>query len=149
LREMAEKEREASEETAVLTSSSETGNKADDDGDFHPVGSDSETELTDGKKRKRRKIVYDQVTVENEPLQHLRESIRKVRPAVYEAIDRMKSQLHTSDSQAAGACLYITANFGAISDDFAVRSRISPERNKISKIGKRRCKLRSLPHLLT
>jgi len=39
--------------------------------------------------------------------------------------------------------------FGAISDDFAVRSRMSPEWNKISTIGKRRCKLRSLPRLLT
>ena len=36
-----------------------------------------------------------------------------------------------------------TCFFGAISDDFAIRLRISPERNKISTIGKRRCKLRS------
>jgi len=41
------------------------------------------------------------------------------------------------------------AFFGAISDDFALRSRISPERNKTSTIGKRRCKLRSLTRLLT
>jgi len=39
--------------------------------------------------------------------------------------------------------------FGVISDDFTLRSRISPEWNKISTIGKRRCKLRSLPRLLT
>jgi len=38
---------------------------------------------------------------------------------------------------------------GVISDDFAIRSRMSPERKKISTIGKRRCKLRSLPRLLT
>jgi len=41
------------------------------------------------------------------------------------------------------------AFFGAISDDFALRSRISPERNKISTTGKRRCKLQSLSRLLT
>ena len=39
--------------------------------------------------------------------------------------------------------------FGTISDDFALRSQISLERNKISTIRKWRCKLRSLPHLLT
>ena len=37
-------------------------------------------------------------------------------------------------------------NFGAISHNFATWSRISPERNKISSLGKRRCKLRTLPH---
>ena len=41
------------------------------------------------------------------------------------------------------------AFFGAILDDFALRWRISPEQNKISKIGKWHCKLRSLPSLLT
>jgi len=39
-----------------------------------------------------------------------------------------------------------TWNFGAISDNFATSSPISPERNKTSSIGKRRCKLRTLPH---
>jgi len=34
--------------------------------------------------------------------------------------------------------------FAAISDDFALRSWISPERNMISTIGKRRCKLYDL-----
>jgi len=42
-----------------------------------------------------------------------------------------------------------TCFFGAILDDFALPSRISPERNKLSSIGKRRCKLRSLTRLLT
>jgi len=40
-------------------------------------------------------------------------------------------------------------NFGAILHNFATWSRISPERNKTSSIGKRRCKLRTLPHMQT
>jgi len=41
------------------------------------------------------------------------------------------------------------AFFGAVSDDFALRSRISPERNKISTIENSVAKLRSLSRLLT
>ena len=37
------------------------------------------------------------------------------------------------------------AKFGAISDNFKIRSRISPERVKISKIGKRTVRERFLP----
>ena len=39
--------------------------------------------------------------------QHLRESIRKVRPEEYEAIDKMKSDFHMSERQAEGAVMII------------------------------------------
>jgi len=40
-------------------------------------------------------------------------------------------------------------NLGAISHNFATWSRISPESNKTSSIGKWRCKLRTFPHRQT
>ena len=107
MRKIVEKERGKSEETAVLTGSSGSENETDDRDFQNPMESESQKESTEGKKHKRRKIVLDKITMENDPLpqkyQHLRESIRKGRPAVYESMDKMKSQLHMSDSQAAGA----------------------------------------------
>jgi len=40
-------------------------------------------------------------------------------------------------------------NFGAISDDFATCSHISPDWNKISSIGKQRCNLRTVLYMST
>ena len=76
------------------------------DFEFEPTASSFQTSNA----QKRRKIVNTRITEQNEmpaSYQHLRESIQKVRPEVYEAIDKMKSDFQMSERQAEGAVMIV------------------------------------------
>jgi len=75
---------------------------------------ESESTEDDGpstSKKRRRTLNYTQDSKQDDVMphryQHLRESVRKVRPEVYETIDKLKSAYHMSQTQAEGAVVTV------------------------------------------
>ena len=74
---------------------------------------DTEQGETNENKNKKRKKVTDTITDVNDPLpaeyQHIRQNVNTVKPQFYQAVDKIKAELHCSSRQASGAII-ITGN---------------------------------------
>ena len=64
-----------------------------------------------GSAKKRRKVCHAQVPHPNDDMperyRHVRDSLRKVRPELYETVDNLKSSYHMSENQAAAAVVTV------------------------------------------
>ncbi|KAK6171675.1 hypothetical protein SNE40_018117 [Patella caerulea] len=79
--------------------------------DFKPNTSDSDDPAITAFGKKRRKLMPKKISYIGDDIntkyRHIRESVRKVRPEVFEAVDNLKSQHHMSESQAHAAVVVV------------------------------------------
>ncbi|XP_041369932.1 uncharacterized protein LOC121383900 [Gigantopelta aegis] len=108
MREKADKQKIETQSTTQLSSESEfEGNdQMDSDTEMQWNDSDGFDDLGSAAKRRRKLLCsHNPDKTDNFPqqYQHIRESVRKVRPEVYETIDKLKSQYHMSIRQSEAA----------------------------------------------
>ena len=116
MRAECEKEKEFSVSVASFEDSEQSDSEdAGMDMDTHNTYSDVECHISaeevEGPSVKKRQTATDTVTQKDDELprryQHIRESIRKVRPEFYETVDKLKSCYHMSEWQAESAVIVV------------------------------------------
>lgn len=114
MRDEAELEKEANTSVATFVDSTSEVEESDvasmETDDTYSVSSEDEASQV-SKKKKHRRSSGGTVTQERDELplqyQHIRHSIRKVRPEFYETVDQLKSCYHMSEAQAVAAVVTV------------------------------------------
>jgi hypothetical protein len=104
----AEAERETEQSQSVTSPQDTSSEDEEPDVEMYSGGSESDDETTS---KKRRRTSSNVITQQQDELpshfQHVRSSIRKVRPEFYEAVDKLKSSYHMSESQAVASVVVV------------------------------------------
>ncbi|XP_041367072.1 uncharacterized protein LOC121381784 [Gigantopelta aegis] len=109
MREKADKQKIKTESTIQLSSESEFEGNDQMDSDTEMQWNDSDGFDDLAKRRRKLLCSHSPDKTDNFPqqYQHIRESARKVRPKVYETIDKLKSQYHMSNRQPEAAIVTV------------------------------------------
>lgn len=114
MREMIEEEKETSQKLADVgseQSTSEETDNLDSDQTYTIPEGDDDNDLAPTKPKKARLLCSATITQDADSLpkeyQHIRLSVRKVRPEFYETVDKLKCNYHMSAAQAAAAVIEV------------------------------------------